>query len=207
MVDANPDWEIDTYYHCWYDISRIGQRYDASSWNHKCNYTILPNTIDNLNELYQPIAYQFEPEHDIILKKPDEFYKNAHVLDSDIKRTFSQYLSIYKSYLVYENNKQCDYDIIIKTRFDVNFNQNLLLNNINNDKFYFAPLHLNQYNGDWLLISNDEYMKVYCMTYLYLDALFENNAKNVVEDLGEDNLKQHNIDIHHLPFKLNIIRE
>jgi len=146
-----------------YDVD-VFISYGYSSNNIDC----VPN---DLIELYNPVSFEF-------FEYPPDIYTNINSVSKYEKAIESNTTSIYMMWYgidkvnklksLYEIENGFKYDIVIKSRFDIEFKNEILLKNI--DDSIFIPIgsdHRGGYN-DLFAYGSSNIMNYYCSTYPHL---------------------------------------
>lgn len=183
---------------------------------------------NELLSLYKPISSQIEDFEGIYIKKRmDEFFE--FLKDNSIENVpLTMYPLYYKVYhanqlrLNYQIRNKMKYDLVIRTRFDLNFGLKMQCNtiepfifnsilpeeiedSIQNDNLYLRldPFMGNRIINDWIwdqfAFGNDKNMNVYCNTYLNLEKILLSKRENVNinEKVLYYNLKDNNVSLKH----------
>jgi len=180
IITPNPTYQFDIIFSTW-DIKYIDCNSDCTS-NINENKFITINENELIN-IYNPVEYSvldykkfFNHLNDLNIRQ--QFIKNNHNIDINdrtIERTIFQFYICEKAILTleeYEKSKNIKYDVIIRYRFDLFCNENILLDNYN-----LNIIHGIKKNGcipDWLFIGNNENMKKLMKVYNKI----ENNTIN-----------------------------
>lgn len=153
----------DVYVHTWWDKELVGTPYSVADWAKssiiKEDLLYKPNTIDKIIELYNPKKYQIDsPVNHFSPPKPHNYYQ------------------FYTQYAVKELVKD-NYDIIIRSRFDMKILQPLPIE-ITPNLVVSNSIPNNSLLNDLLSISNQENYNKISNIYLNLE---EFNAQGVGE--------------------------
>jgi len=166
FMKKNPDIHIDFFYHTWFSKDISTNVYDASPWRGLDTNDLLiqPDSINKLNTLYAPKAYQVdEPKKfnstiesikESILYKitPDKYIQN-------LNNTLSQLYSIQQACNVlqtYIQNSGIQYDYIILSRFDFRKEIEIQLHMLTNTMLYLSNIQESIKHFGAYYISNYE---------------------------------------------------
>jgi hypothetical protein len=184
LFDANPDWEFDVFCHGWFNPEKIGEPYDCSYWNRGKSDIVQLDTLQKISELYKPISMEFSPEPIIKLTKPPEFYR-PYLTDASVEITMSMFQSIFHSFSLaldhYGNAgtyNRCD--LMIRTRYDINLQDPINLNNYKNNHVWYSPILDNpkiNYPCDFLNFGDPASMLFYFTVFLNFDKLVSQGTK------------------------------
>jgi len=169
-------YDCDIYFHSWetsnFESTNFGQG------NHQ--YSLSKEEYKELVELYKPKDY--------ILESPIIFEASNYkcpIWRYPINTILSMYYSVYKSFLLCKQS-QIKYDIVIRTRFDLDYNElpldlnTLDLNNVYIPKWYTDPRVSHRgYCGLFLLGNYNNIEKFsnlfsHIISYITLDSDFQN---------------------------------
>lgn len=172
LIDANPNCYFDFYLHGWWNEKNIGKGYDASSWNIGKSDIVQENMVEKLVNLYNPKKILLEPEPKITFD--DRSIYNEVLTDATPEITFSMFTTIYRSFMIVPPQKYYRYDYIIRTRYDINLKDPLIIEGISPKKLWYSPvLHNPKQNWpcDWLNIGSPNVMEKYFLTIDSIDGL------------------------------------
>jgi hypothetical protein len=185
--------DVDVFAHLWWDDSYQGKTF---SWESMETYPVDYNPIDEFKEKFRPKNIIVEPH------KPKEFfgysnYSQKCLFDSSIQgdivrsmmlRQVSQWYSIKQS-MSFEELK--DYDIIIRTRTDLRFEEHIDFSRFVMDKVYMMDGSLqcggNRHYQDWFWFGPKEYVLSINNTYDRTFTFFGDGIRHMHE------LVQHSI--------------
>ncbi len=183
-------YDVDFFIHTWFDPNYVGSKFDFSplnSYNRSGIWEI--NTIEKINELYQPLKIYYEPQKQFNIYNDVSYEKQSPIA------LYSMYYSIWKSNELkkeYENKNNFKYDCVIRTRFDIKLDYfNLDLDKIDLNKIYVSG-EINPYPNDQLAISNSGNIDYYSELYNKIEY-YHNNG--YTEFVNEKILKHHLIDV------------
>jgi hypothetical protein len=151
-------------------------------------YVCNTNNINKVVEYYKPKIYLFD--------KPMYFneYNDLEVSDGwinsimqlnnmtredakqyCIKNTCSMFYSIYKCNElknIYALDNDFEYDIVIRSRFDLNIKNPICVSQLNINKLYYHNLNqLDNIVSDWFNIGNNSNMNIYSDIFKYIYTL------------------------------------
>lgn len=143
---------VDVFLHCWFNPEEVGQKFSNTSdtVREQGNGHLRSDTVELLKELYQPVSLLIEPQEDFSDRiKPQ--YTNARDKTNPFA-TFSMWESIrrcnrLKTELEIKNSFQ--YDVVIRTRFDLKLETPLVIQNLNDDS-----LHTSRHNPNDDLVED-----------------------------------------------------
>jgi hypothetical protein len=164
----------DVFFHCWWNSSYVGQRFDFSPHANNRTGTWVENTDAKLLELYNPKKYKFEPHISFdttILNGAFFAQQSPHIL-------YSMWYSIFQANELkkqFETEYAFIYDIVIRLRFDIVFNQ---------FKIDFLKLDLDyiHVSGEIKPLCNDQFALGNSENMNYYSSLYNNINKYWLED-------------------------
>jgi hypothetical protein len=165
------------------------------------------------------LLYDFYNFKKIMILNHREMYNKF--LESKIHDKIEDYTGIkYKidtiilqSYLIQEAYKlicEIEYDLILRTRFDILPEEKIKFNDfLHNGSLYTLPFNGDQNFTDHLIVGNKAVMKKYCNTFDKLkdNEFLKNNSICFVEDLFRQSLIFDNVNIKKINWKCSLLRE
>jgi hypothetical protein len=140
------------------------------------NIDCVPN---DLIKLYNPVSFEF-------FEYPNEIYTNINSVSKYEKAIESNTTSIYMMWYginkvnelktAYEIANGFEYDVVIKSRFDIEFKNTVLLKKLDNS--IFIPIgsdHRGGYN-DLVAYGSSNTMNYYCSTYTHITQYIEDGC-------------------------------
>lgn len=156
------------------------------SWNSNLNEKIL--------ELYSPKSYKFEPSK--FGEECDKKYLNTPNPDKWPPRfTVSALYSVNQSLKLCEN-KNIEYDWVIKTRYDYALNVVIPFQKLNKTKLYIPNCRMvpeRNFGNDQFAFSSYENMKKYMSIYPNIDKYYDMGTQMIGEEMTKANLIEHNL--------------
>ena len=184
--------------------------------------------VNMLLDLFKPVAYDIEDINEFNEKFNDEFI-NKYLINTQFtsyarckNAILGQFYKVQKAWNVFYNNKNKSYDLIIKSRFDINY-RNINLNDVNCDNSIFftdtwgADIGMNGVQ-DYIYISkNEHYMNILCNIFNYILNTNEiTNPNYILPSQGKtgpvpeliivDFLNKHKINIRLLNARLSLFK-
>jgi hypothetical protein len=148
FMNKNKDCKFDFFYHCW-KLNENGY-YSGSSWRPIDKNTLVynENVIPELQNLYNPIAYEVDNQSDCMVD--ESYYQGTMAFNNtaeykipNIPNTLFQMYSrnmarkVLNAYLEKINNKE-KYDFVISLRFDIGVLPDLNMNELDKSKVYVS---------------------------------------------------------------------
>jgi hypothetical protein len=179
LMDKYPSIQFDFFIHCWYSEADVGKTYQHSHYRDVpiSALTIHANTDKHILELYNPVAYTFEP----VKEFDSEFIYDTLIDDRTTSRQKTNYnnvfSNIYSKYKVDQllQSHNATYDLVIETRFDYLNHFTVDLYSIN-----LAHLHVIYHNqsriviNDSYIITNPTLFHHYSQAYVNLHRFIDN---------------------------------
>lgn len=136
--------DVDVFSHCWFDETE--SVFEQSDWSYSENLTVDGNTIQIIEERYNPKRKIFEPQRDFtpslnVKNVVNDLKDQRFNKDKNIFNIYSQLYSIQKSVeLFQEHCKESSekYDFLILTRYDVMIWSFPMLKNLERGKYYIG---------------------------------------------------------------------
>lgn len=186
--------DVDVFLHSW---DTHGWRVEGLVSKSFKGFDYYSSKIDEqkIVDLLKPKRYKFEVYTDIeqtFIQKSERYKDQLRVPDRDRPSNLvSSYYKIKKCNELkkeYEKENNFTYDLVIRSRFDIEYSNILLDQTIinNKDEYIFVPYELSYgYASDLLSISNSKNIDTYCDLYDNLDFIYENgclmNPHNVLK--------------------------
>jgi hypothetical protein len=154
-------WKVDIFIHTWWEPSMSDSYMKVSpklSYGRK--YKWRKDTIELIYELYSPVKIEIE--------KPKIFqiFEDRDYELGIPNNLHSQFYSLHKSNILKcmnEKENKLIYDLVIRTRFDINFFKfNLDLSKIKNLQSIHAKIIRNNIINDQFCFSSSKNMDIYC---------------------------------------------
>ena len=203
-------YDCDVFIHTWWssDMSNQAEQFSPKiSYNR--SYIYPENTIDIIKNLYKPIKISYEPS------KVFNPYQDVNYEPLVPGAPESMYYSIMKSNdlkINHENELGFEYDLFIRTRFDLyfkpsvkdggnnfqwspNHSQNVPIFNFDLNTIDKSKIYMASYGNDQFAIGNSKNMNYYANLFNYIDTYYQEEFK---EFMSEKLL------IHHLSKRLDI---
>lgn len=143
-------YDCDVFCHFWhrYDDIKYQNYYNKSDNDQYGSYS-----FDNLKEIvnfYKPISLKYEFPY---------FEQNTKSMLFSIKQSNNLRIE-------YEKNSGVDYDVVIKSRYDILFKSPLIIENVEDNTIYTIcrPGGCGGYN-DWVIYGKPNVMNIYCNIY------------------------------------------
>jgi hypothetical protein len=202
-------YQPDIFMHVWFDKSKVGQPYLGSCWNNGRSDIVEDMTIENLQQLYNPIRVFHESEKFNNENLPRIYDSNKARQESFI--TFSMFYSVLmanKLKIDYEIKNNFKYDCVLRMRFDWALDQLINLNNFDLNKLYCPNDCGTQKSiNDQFAFSKSENMDIYSNTYNFIDDYWVNDRiKLIQESLLYHHLDKNGVEINPLNIRFKILR-
>lgn len=168
------------------------------------------NTNDNVISLLQcfsPISYFVEQPLNFIINDYQD-----RLINSNPYNVLSMWHSIYESMKLIKRTNML-YDIIVRARFDVEFDSNLELMSTADIIIPGKPAELYNYNGetysgwhDMIAYGNIKGMSLYANTFNEISEIYNTGSPFFSEFFLSTNLHKHNANVVHQDVYANIAR-
>jgi hypothetical protein len=191
FIKKQKDCTFDFFFHCW-TLSEQGT-YKHSPWR-----TIDPNdlvyeknTRSHLEELYAPIACEFEDQDQVILD--ESIYTNTLALANtkgaklpNVRNTLYQMYSRNKARNLVKTSS-VHYDCVVMVRFDIHVMPSVDLRDIDTTKTYVSNIHCpRKITPDNCIIAPTDVFLTWFTVYDDLRLILNNNVvMNTMKLLGE----------------------
>lgn len=156
-------YDTDVFFHTWHDESEVGKAYDGAPHSRGKIGSVLPNTIEKIVEIYNPVDYKIEtpriPFIEGIQRNPAR----------DI--LFSMFYSLQqadKVRLAHQEKEGFEYDWVVRARFDSAIFDKVEFEEHDHSKAHFYNIFLDINKPvvcDWLWFANSENMSHSCNVY------------------------------------------
>ena len=194
FIANQKDTTVEFFYHCW-TINK-DETFKKSPWRpiDEENLSYKENIEEHLKELYNPVSCEYEYR----LSSFDEsLYKDSLAFEQtyeqklgNINNTLSQLYSRTKARNLLSNHIQltgANYDFVILTRFDVRFQSDLQLCDLDVKKVYVSNVHKPRdlFSDNFILSPTDIFLNWFNI-YDELDKLLNNKEiDKILKDFGE----------------------
>lgn len=174
--------QVDVYAHFWWCDDYKGETF---AWNSNLTYPEDYNPIEMFNNKMNPKILHFEkyPSFDLSkfkMRSQMEFSLEPDVVEKSIYRQKSQWTSVKKSLELVNG----DYDLVIRARTDLVFNDIVPLEFCNEDAVYFMDGSLQAGKGreycDWFYCGSKTQMLAFDPLKIY-DEFYENGIRHMHE--------------------------
>ena len=216
LLDNN---KVDIFLHAW---DTLGWRVEGKVEKDFKGFDFYTSKVDQkkIINLLNPIDYKFENYEDFekeFIEKAKIYKNQLRVPDRDrpentVSLTYkTNACNILKKQYEIKNN--FTYDIVIRSRFDIEYYENVVDDIIisNKDKYIFSPYEESHgFSSDILTISNSKNMDIYCELYNNLDNLYKAgclmNPHNINKFWLDSNFGQKSVN-YNFNIKLNRCRK
>ena len=190
-------YEIDFFYHTYYDETFIGKKYNSSPWRKIKNNVVKQHVLKNLKKIYKPVAYSHNTP---ILFKNNQYvnlraYQNSNNKTiNNLNNLLSQLYSrkkvknIFEEYILKTNT---NYNLVISCRFDFLKPITLDLTHIDNEvgRTHIYVSNIRQSN----ILLPDNFIVLNPVNFLKIFNMYNDLSIICDSDMIEKELKKNNI--------------
>jgi hypothetical protein len=193
-IPLKTKYNVDVFVHTWFDRDRVNIPYQGRRGSYPCD----ENTLQTIMKLYSPIIMHHEPQK-IFDTPTDAIYESC--IPNSVYSLFYSMMICNNLKSFYEKTNNFEYDIVIRSRFDIvfanAFSMNLEKLNLEKINLYEArhPI-LKNIPNDQFAIGNSKNMNQYSNVYSNIQKYYNSGFKHFVgEHLLGHHLTQTNLNM------------
>lgn len=199
----------DVFIHTWYNKEDIGTN-RVNSWGHKIEENLNQFTLSNIFEKYNPKKFKIENQINFCL--PLELQDtNYHFNMTSMLYSMNEANNLKKQYEAENNFK---YDVVIRTRFDLNILDELNILSLDLNNKIHCLNDCSHYNGvnDQFAIGNSQNMDIFNSSYNIISEFIDDYKNwNISTVCGEtivyyNSWIKHNIEVFPLSNGYKLLR-
>lgn len=167
--------DCDVFIHTWWDEETVGQKYRGGRPEFKS--MVLPDVPKHIKQIYKPQSMLVEKQIQFPNWVADSKYQPGD--KAFVFAIQSMFYSIKMANMlkrIYEDQAGCEYDAVMRSRFDLQFNQPIKFNELDLKKITTknSCTHTNYCCADHWAVSNTDNMDIYSSTFDHIYNMYAN---------------------------------